>query len=173
MARRHATSWSCDSAPTAPCDRSWPESYDELQPSLSPDGRWLAYVSSETGARETSSGAFLDVDQGKWQISQGGGAEPLWSRDSRQLYYRSDNGDAVNVADMTRGPAMAAHRVVLRAPIGVAFEQNVNDRLFDLSRDGQRFLINTQGIGDRSGDLVIVENFITELRAALAAGVAE
>ena len=149
------------------------ESYDELQPSLSPDGRWLAYVSSETGAREIFIRPFPDVDQGKWQISQGGGAEPLWSRDSRQLYYRSDNGDAVNVADMTRGPAMAAHRVVLRAPIGVAFEQNVNDRLFDLSRDGQRFLINTQGIGDRSGDLVIVENFITELRAALAAGVAE
>jgi GTPase involved in cell partitioning and DNA repair len=74
---------------------------------------------------------------------------------------------------MTRGPAMAAHRVVLHVPIGVAFEQNVNDQIFDLSRDGQRFLINTQGIGDRSGDLVIVENFMTELRTALAAGKAE
>ena len=42
--------------------------------------------------------------------------------------------------------------------------------MFDISRDGRRFLINTAGEGDRSGNLVIVENFITELRAALAAG---
>ncbi len=41
--------------------------------------------------------------------------------------------------------------------------------MFELSRDGRRFLINTQGTGDKSGDLVVVENFITELRAALAA----
>ena len=67
------------------------------------------------------------------------------------------------------GPALAAHRVVLRAPVGTAFELNFNDRMFDVSRDGRRFLINTQGMGDKSGDLVIVENFITELRTALAA----
>ena len=52
------------------------ESYDELQPSISPDGRWLAYVSSETGAREVFVRPFPEVDQGKWQISQGGGDEP-------------------------------------------------------------------------------------------------
>ncbi len=145
------------------------ESYDELEPSLSPDGRWLAYVSTETGDREIFVRPFPDVDQGKWQLSQGGGTDPLWSGDGKELFYRSDDGDAINVADMARGPALAAHRVVLHAPVGTAFERNFNDRMFDLSRDGRRFLINTQGMGDKSGDLVIVENFITELRAALAA----
>jgi eukaryotic-like serine/threonine-protein kinase len=145
------------------------EGYDELQPSISPDGRWLAYVSGETGEREVFLRPFPEVDQGKWQISQGGGRSPLWSPDGRELFYRSDSY-TIDVADMSRGPTQAAHRVVLRAPAGSGFEENYNDRLFDVSRDGRRFLLNAQGAGDKSGDLVIVENFITELRAALAAG---
>jgi serine/threonine-protein kinase len=143
------------------------ESYDELHPSISPDGRWLAYVSSETGMREVFVRPFPEVDQGKWQISQGGGQSPLWGPDGRELFYRSD-GSTIDVADMARGPDQAAHRVVLRAPAGSGFELNSNDRMFDVSRDGRRFLLNTQGAGDETGDLVIVENFITELRAALA-----
>jgi len=149
------------------------ESYDELEPRLSPDGRWLAYVSRETGDREIFVRPFPNVDEGKWQISQGGGTDPLWSRDGKELFFRSDNGSAINVADMSRGPALAAHRVILHAPVGTAFERNTTDQLFDIARDGRRFLINTQGMGDKSGDLVIVENFITELRAALAAGSGE
>jgi len=145
------------------------ESYAELKPSLSPDGRWLAYESRETGDWEIFIRPFPDVNEGKWQISQGGGIDPLWSRDGRELFYRSSDGEVVHVADMARGPSLAAHRVLLRSPAGTAFEQNLNDRMFDISRDGRRFLINTQGTGDKSGDLVIVENFITELRAALAA----
>ncbi|HEX5818168.1 MAG TPA: protein kinase [Gemmatimonadales bacterium] len=145
------------------------ESYEELQPSISPDGRWLAYVSTETGEREVFVRPFPEVDQGKWQISQGGGQSPLWSRDGRELFYRSDE-NTVDVADMARGPALAAHRVVLHAPAGTRFERNNSDRLFDVSRDGRRFLLVTSGEGDTSGDLVLVENFVTELRAALAAG---
>jgi tRNA A-37 threonylcarbamoyl transferase component Bud32 len=144
------------------------ESYHEVQPSVSPDGRWLAYSSTETGDREIFVRPFPDVDDGKWQISQGGGIEPVWSRDGRELYYRSDR-NTINVANMANGPGLASHRVVVRAPAGVEFERNGQDRLFELSRDGRRFLINTAGTGDRSGNLVIVENFITELRAALAA----
>jgi serine/threonine-protein kinase len=53
------------------------ESYDELEPRLSPDGRWLAYVSRETGDREIFVRPFPNVDEGKWQISQGGGTDPL------------------------------------------------------------------------------------------------
>jgi len=145
------------------------ESYEEIKPGLSPDGRWLAYQSRETGDWEIFVRPFPAVDDGKWQISQGGGLDPLWSRDGKELYYRSSDGDDIHVADMSRGPALAAHRLLLKAPTGTAFEVNFSDRMFDISRDGRRFLINTQGTGDKSGDLVIVENFITELRAALAA----
>ena len=66
------------------------ESYDEVQPSLSPDGRWLAYVSNETGTREVFLRPFPAVDQGKWQVSQGGGQGPIWAPNGRELYFRSD-----------------------------------------------------------------------------------
>ena len=145
------------------------ESYEEALPVLSPDGRWLAYESNETGAREVFVRPFPAVDQGKWQVSQGGGQTPLWSRDGRELFFRSDN-TTIHVADMARGPALAAQRVLLRAPAGTAFEWNANDRMFDISRDGRRFLLSTTlSGGDQSGALVIVENFLTELRTALAA----
>ena len=149
------------------------ESHEESQPTLSPDGRWLAYVSNETGTREVFVRPFPAVDQGKWQISQGGGQSPLWGPNGRELFFRSDN-NTVDVVDMARGPDLAAHRVALRAPAGTVFERNAYDRMFDISRDGRRFLINlTREGGDRSGDLIIVENFLAELRAALAAGKAE
>ena len=62
--------------------------YDELASSLSPDGRWLAYTSNETGQYEVYVRPFPSLD-GKWQISTEGGSEPLWAPDGRELFYRS------------------------------------------------------------------------------------
>ncbi len=60
--------------------------------------------------------------------------------------------------------------MLLRAPAGISFEQNANDRMFDISTDGRRFLLSTTlSGGDQSGALMIVENFLTQLRTALAA----
>ena len=63
--------------------------------------------------------------------------------------------------------------MLLRAPAGTRFERNLNDNMMAVSRDGRRFLVSTSHGADQTGDLVIVENFLTELRAALAAGKAE
>jgi hypothetical protein len=110
------------------------------------------------------------VEQGKWQISADGGMDPVWSGNGRELFFRSPDGRVINVADMARGPALVTRRTLLHEPAGTEFEANADDRMFEVSADGRRFLISTQGTGDQTGDLVIVQNFITELRAALAAG---
>ena len=80
---------------------------------ISPDGRWLAYVSNETGRDEVYVALFPGMD-GKWRVSQGGGREPVWSRDGRELYFRAP-------------PAMLAVRVAA----GAAFQAGPPVKLFE------------------------------------------
>ncbi len=63
----------------------------EYSPMLSPDGRWLAYVSNEDGRYEVRVTSFPEVRE-RWRISTEGGAEPAWSHDGRELYYIADDG---------------------------------------------------------------------------------
>jgi eukaryotic-like serine/threonine-protein kinase len=67
------------------------EKYVQTQSRVSPDGRWIAYVSLESGRPEIFVRPFPEVNKGKWQISATGGMGPLWSIDSRKLFYRSDD----------------------------------------------------------------------------------
>lgn len=61
------------------------------QPKISPDGRWLAYLSIDSGQLEVFVSPFPAVNAGKWKISRGGGNSPLWSPDGRKLFYRNGN----------------------------------------------------------------------------------
>jgi Tol biopolymer transport system component len=79
------------------------EKYTEGQPQISPDGRWMAYISDDSGQIQVYVRPFPQVDSGRWQISQSGGDSPLWSRDGRELFYRS--GDAVMGVSVKTGPA--------------------------------------------------------------------
>jgi serine/threonine protein kinase len=80
------------------------EKYVETQPSISRDGRWIAYVSREAGGKaEVYVRPFPDVEKGKWRISDTGGLAPLWSKDSKKLFYRS--GDAVMAVEVETDPA--------------------------------------------------------------------
>jgi Tol biopolymer transport system component len=106
-------------------------------PQFSPDGHWLAYVSDESGRREVYVQPYPGPG-GKWLISNEGGAEPIWNRNGRELYYRS--GDKMMAVDITTQPAFAAGKPrqlfegrYLRSPYSVPF--------YDVSPDGQRFLM--------------------------------
>jgi len=144
------------------------ESYHEALPALSPDGTWLAYVSMETGTPEVFVRPFPEISAGKWQISSAGADGVQWSADGREIYFRSADGRTVQAADMSRGPSDASSRTLFSLPADAWFETNgLNGRMFEVSRDGQRFLLNRQGRGDESGDLVVVQNFLTELRTIM------
>jgi serine/threonine-protein kinase len=74
--------------------------YDNFGAEISPDGKWLAYTSNESKQNEVYVRPFPSVDSARWTISVNGGAEPRWSRDGRQLFFRTPAGDmmAVQVA---------------------------------------------------------------------------
>jgi serine/threonine-protein kinase len=61
--------------------------FTELHPSVSPDNRWIAYSSNESGANEVYVRPFPATSGGRWQVSNGGGTQPRWSPDGRELYY--------------------------------------------------------------------------------------
>ncbi len=78
--------------------------FGEQNPEVSPDGRWLAYSSDESGSDEIYVRPFPDIDAGgRWQVSTGGGVQPLWARSGQELFYR--NGEAVIAVSIDTDPS--------------------------------------------------------------------
>jgi hypothetical protein len=74
------------------------EKYKKLRPKLSPDRRWMAYVSAESGRNEIYICPFPEMNKDRWQVTAYGGDNPRWSKDGRQLFYRK--GDTVIAVQM-------------------------------------------------------------------------
>ena len=139
--------------------------FNERNAEVSPDGQWLAYESDESGQLEIYVRPFPDVDTGRWPVSTGGGTQPLWARDGRELFYRS--GAAVMVVSIQTGspfvagsPAVVFERPYLVGPGG---------RAYDIAPNGQRFLMLREGADGDSQNappdrFIIVENWFEELR---------
>ena len=70
----------------------------EVEPAVSPDGRWLAYTSDESGTSEIYVRPFPDAGSARWQVSTAGGGDPLWSHSGRELFYRSAQEAMMSVA---------------------------------------------------------------------------
>jgi serine/threonine-protein kinase len=134
---------------------------EEIYPEFSPDGRWLAYSSDESGRWEVYVRPFPGPG-GKWQISQQGGTEPLWARTGKQLFYRT--GDQVWAVDVQTGPAFSAGkpRLLFEQP---GFGGGIPIRGWDLSLDGQRFLMVK--LDERKPtplkEMILVQNWFEEL----------
>jgi hypothetical protein len=131
---------------------------DEWGPVVSPDNRWLAYVSGQTGRPEVFVVPFPAVADGKWQISTDGGREPRWSADGRELYIRHDDGFGIDVVDMSGGPAAAGRTTLFDFPDDQYWELNPFNHLYEVADDGRLIMLRA-GQGDITGDLVIVQNF--------------
>ncbi len=137
-------------------------SYHELMPSLSPDGRWLAHVSDETGATEVYVRPFPGPGA-RYLVSAGGGSEPRWAPDGRRLFYR--NGRQMLAARVTTVPAFAVTgREVL---FEGSYSTSSSHQNYDVTPDGQGFLMLQP---DTDVELVVVLNWRTELRARIRAG---
>ncbi len=140
------------------------DAFDEFMPALSPDGRWIAYVSDESGRPEIYLRPFPNAGGGRWQLSTDGGIEPIWSRNGRELYFRTTDGATVMAAGLADGPNAATSRVLLRLPADDDFELNPRNRLIDVHPDGRFLMIQRAGMTDVSGDLVVVLNWFDELK---------
>lgn len=151
---------------------SWPERVAKplLQPKwtvrnaqFSPDGRWIAYASNETGSMEIYVSSFPS-GAGKWQVSSAGGQEPRWRQDGKELFYVSSEGKMTVVAvksgaSFESGSPVALFQTHQRQPVS---SQDVFS--YDVSGDGQRFLIITKMDEPSAAPLAIVLNWVSELQ---------
>jgi len=134
---------------------------------LSPDGRWLAYETIENGLADVFVRPFPNVDGGKWRVSNGGGSQPLWSRDSRELFFL----DAMNVltsVSIEKGVSWTTGASTTILPRSyIAYIPTYAGRQYDISRDGKKFLMMKDvGGNTQAGTLAItiVQNWFEELR---------
>ena len=133
--------------------------FNETAPALSPDGRWMAYESNESGRPEIYVRPFPGVESGQWQVSSGGGTEPAWSPDGKELFYRS--ATSLMVAPVETGAIPKFGRT--QPLFGVGRYAATVGR-YDVSVKGDRFLFAAPVAGEASAHLVVVQNWAEELR---------
>jgi Tol biopolymer transport system component len=129
---------------------------------FSPDGRWIAYASNETGRMEIYVVPFPTAN-GRWQVSSAGGQEPRWRQDGKELFYLSAEGKMMAVAvtasnSFVTGSPVALFQTHRRQPISA---QDVFS--YDVSGDGQRFLIATKVDEANSAPLSVLLNWALEI----------
>ena len=132
-------------------------------PAFSPDGRWLAYASSESGVYEVYVRAFPDRGR-QWPISTGGGTLPMWSRSGNDLFYRTEDNRLMVSTYRVEGDSFVAGRPRLWSNtrlFNVGLTQN-----FDLAPDGKRFavLMSADGPELRRTQHTLLLNFFAEVR---------
>lgn len=134
----------------------------ETDAEFSPDSHYITYVSDESGKFEVYVRRFPAGD--KWAVSSGGGYQPRWSRDGKELFYFASEGRMMSV-DVTLGASFhaSAPKFLFQAPIygGGATTSN---HYWDVAPDGQRFLINGYGRDSAGASMTIVLNWQAELK---------
>jgi len=148
--------------------------FTQRNPTLSPDGRWLAYESNESGAYEVFVRPFPDVNAGRWQVSSGGGRWPVWSPRSptRELFYVGPK--AFMAISLTTEPTFTPGAVTPLFDVEAYTGPNVLDyRRVAVAPDGQRFLFLKSATVAQStapaARLLMVENWFEELKQRVPA----
>jgi len=128
--------------------------FTESSPRFSPDGRWIAYESDESGETEIFV-AQTEGGGGRKRISPTGGRQPRWRADGRELYYIGP-GDLIMAAQVTPGARMEAG-----APVALFRAQGVAN--YDVAADGSRFLVGTPTDPDRESQIHVIVNWTAAL----------
>ncbi len=148
--------------------------YQEVSVSLSPDEKWLAYASDESGRYEVYVRPFPDVNSGRWQISRDGGNEPRWAHSGRELFYRSATGPLMAVA-IGPGPGFTHGAQTPLFPVKDYFS-SVNNITYAVTQDDRRFLFLrsiTAGGSDAPTTAILVQHWLTEIAPRLSGQTAE
>ncbi|MEQ1885098.1 MAG: protein kinase [Bryobacteraceae bacterium] len=144
--------------------------FDELYPQLSPDGRWLAYASNESGRFEVYVQAFSlargsegsAASDGRWQVSTEGGLSPRWRADGKELFFATSGARqvlSVDVQPTASGFQSGKPREVFSAAMPVnSFYP------YDVTRGGERFLVQEISAIQRPSPLTVVVNWQTALK---------
>jgi Tol biopolymer transport system component len=133
--------------------------FDETHGAFSPDGHWIAYASNESGRYEVYVQPFPGPG-GKWQISNTGGTAPVWRRDGKEIFYLAPDRNLMAVA-------IRAGAVFESEAPAALFQTRVRidlDRHFDVSADGQRFLMTMPLEDGASPPITLVQNWTALLR---------
>jgi Tol biopolymer transport system component len=151
--------------------------FDEREPAFSPDGRWIAYTSNESGRDEVYVRPFpggAPSGSGKWPISTGGGWHPIWSPKGRELFYETPDNHIMVAAYTASADSFAPEKArpwsnmqILEPNTGVIWN-------LDLAPDGKRFAVfpRPEATGEQKGSVhvTVLLNFFDELRRRVPAG---
>jgi hypothetical protein len=124
--------------------------FDEYEPKFSPDGKWLAYVSNESGAPDV----YIDSldHRARLRVSTSGGASPAWRKDGRELFYRA--GNSLMAVDVKLGDRLTASapRMLFK---GCPSFLTAIERDYDVTADGKRFVLTCQGEETRKRTITV------------------
>jgi len=158
--------------------------FNELAARFSPDGHWLAYQSDETGSNEVYLAPFpggggpppggptavkplgetgSGPQGGKWQVSQGGGVEPMWKPDGNSLFYLAPDGKLMEASVKAKGTAVeiGVSRQLFQTPLLVT---GPGGRTYTVAPNGERFLFNGLLQGSAPESLTLVTNWTAGLK---------
>jgi serine/threonine protein kinase/Tol biopolymer transport system component len=149
--------------------------FSEVDAAISPDGRWIAYSSDESGRTEVYVRSF-EEGGGRWQISDSGGGYARWSGDGRELFYRTDDG--VMVASIeSAGDGLRTSRPrqlfagAFRGGVGGTTVGGSTFADYEVSRDGQRFVmfpVAATTEESRAGLITLVSPWFEDLKNTFA-----
>src|ERR1700728_337371 len=130
---------------------------------FSPDGRWVAYASNESGRWEVYVTSFPD-GRGKWQVSTAGGSQPRWRGDGKELFYLASDSKIMAVpitggTNFDPGSPVPLFQAIPR-------EMGATTELaeYDVTRDSQRFLVNTQVTDPETQPMSVILNWSAQLK---------
>jgi hypothetical protein len=141
---------------------------------ISPDGRWVAYQSNESGELQVYVRPFPDVNAGRWQVTTIPGGRPLWARNGRELFYLAssvERASAMMSVPIETTPAFRYGNATKLFDFKYAMAFPL--RTFDVSNDGQRFLVIKEAESERTSsqpvNVIITLNWLDEIRERLSA----
>ena len=135
---------------------------NQTEAAFSPNGRWLAYSSDESGRPEIYMQPYPGPG-GRWQVSTEGGEEPVWNPNGRELFYRSR--DRMMAVDVATQPSFSAGKPRMLFSSGLYLPSPNGFHFYDVSPDGQRFLMIKQSEEAAAlTQIVVVQNWFEELK---------
>ena len=137
----------------------------DITPVFSPDGRWIAYTSNESGTFEVYVRPFPGPG-GRWQISAGGGVSPAWSRGGHELLYQTLTRDVIRVEYAVKGDSFAPGKS--RPWTGVQLADMGPNTVFDVAPDGKHLAailpVGPKGEEKLTSELMFLVNFFDEVK---------